>query len=185
MSACQKSGAPTVPSSQARSWAPLTALALAAGIALYFGIAPSKDDLRGIWTARGSRGATKEGLGVEVLVVRAGQSLPVEGATLHRGDGFDAAGELHWIYPAFLDPASEPPAFPLAVGEDRLLGEVFEPESPAPGPLRVVAIITSEPLTIHVVEERLGKVSRETASARLASLVPSTRVREWNCTWSR
>jgi hypothetical protein len=204
MSACEKAGVQAVPSLRARSWAPMTALALAAGIALYFGIAPSKDDVRGTWTARGPHGMTKEGLGVEVLVVRAGKSLPVEGATLHRGDGFavrywkttmeptylmafaiDAAGEVHWIYPAHLDPVSDPHAVPLAAGEDRLLGEVFEPESPAPGPLHVVAIVTSEPLTINAVEQRLGKGPRETAMARLANLIPSTRVSEWNCTWSQ
>jgi len=132
------------------------------------------------------------------------KSLPVEGATLHRGDGFavrywkttmeptylmafaiDAAGEVHWIYPAHLDPLLDPHAVPLAASEDRLLGEVFEPESPAQGPLRVVAIVTSEPLTINAVEQRLGKGPRETALARLASLGPSTRVSEWNCTWSQ
>jgi hypothetical protein len=65
----------------------------------------------------------------------------------------DAAGDLHWLYPAFTDATADPPAIALApTPVPALLADAVVLEQPAPGPLVLVAIVTSAPLRVSDIE---------------------------------
>jgi hypothetical protein len=133
-----------------------------------------------------------------VLLLRGNTLLPIEGAELHASDGItvrywnpsdepaflavfalDTAAAVHWIYPAYLRAADNPQSIRLQHSiEGKIMGEAVEPESPAPGRLRVVALLTPEPLSVHDVEARLAHDGQ-----RLINTFPEARVHEWNCTW--
>jgi len=61
---------------------------------------------------------------------------------------------------------------------ERVLSEVAEPENPAPGALRVYALLSRAPLAVKSVESRL-----EAGAAPVAELFPEAEVEEWRCTW--
>lgn len=68
----------------------------------------------------------------------------------------DAASEVHWFYPAFLDPGSDPES--LRIPETpavRALPEGITPERPAPGAFRIVGLFSPGPLHISEVEARV------------------------------
>ncbi|AFE04093.1 hypothetical protein COCOR_01482 [Corallococcus coralloides DSM 2259] len=65
----------------------------------------------------------------------------------------DARGEVHWLYPAHLrEDANEPSVRLAPSAEARALEEVVVLEDPAPGPLRLVSIVTRAPLGVKDVE---------------------------------
>jgi len=65
----------------------------------------------------------------------------------------DAARELHWLYPAFTDPATDPPAVRLGPAHaPTLLPESVVLDHPAPGPLTFVVVIADHPLHVSDVE---------------------------------
>jgi hypothetical protein len=65
----------------------------------------------------------------------------------------DAAGELHWLYPAYLTPGDDPRSVTLPPSErDTPMPEAVALEHPAPGPLHVFALVTSEPVRVLDVE---------------------------------
>ena len=65
----------------------------------------------------------------------------------------DAAGELHWLYPAYLSPGGRPALRRAAsLGAGHPMSEAVVLEHPAAGPLRVFALVTSEPLRVLDVE---------------------------------
>jgi hypothetical protein len=79
--------------------------------------------------------------------------------------GIDAAGEVHWLYPPYESSASDPASVPINPGPPQLLREVVAPDGPAPGPFRLVTLITNEPLHVKGVETviRSGKVALDIA----------------------
>ena len=135
----------------------------------------------------------------DVLLLRDKTLLPVEHAELHPGDGLvvrywnssdepvylavfaiDANSAVHWVYPAYLDAAQNPASIRLERAvEGKIMGEAVEPEKPAEGPLRIVALLTSEPLSVRQVEAQLAR-----RLGRLTEIFPNARVHEWSCTWN-
>jgi hypothetical protein len=135
------------------------------------------------WASRGGRRATPEvgaaflvtgEHGLELLGARSlgpRDALAVRywnrgGKTLYlMAFGIDAAGEVHWLYPPYESLASDPASVPIDPGPPQLLGEVVAPDGPAPGPFRLVTLITNEPLHVKGVETviRNGKVAMGTA----------------------
>jgi hypothetical protein len=79
--------------------------------------------------------------------------------------GIDAAGEVHWLYPPYESSALDPASVPINPGPPQLLSEVVAPDGPAPGPFRLVTLITNEPLHVKGVETviRSGKVAVDIA----------------------
>jgi hypothetical protein len=160
------------------------------------------------WTARGQAGKTKVPVNApaaEVLVMREGKLVPLSGRSLASADAFavrylnptsrtqylaafavDAAGAVHWIFPAYLDAAADPTSIPLAPATDeRLLSQVVAPEKPASGPMRVFTLISPEPTSVKRIESALRDAPPGTPPVRaLAGLDPSARIREWSCSWS-
>ncbi len=67
--------------------------------------------------------------------------------------GLDASGEIHWLYPGFVDPDSDPFSVPLSPAEvPSALGESVRLESPAPGPMKVLLLVTRAPLRVSQIE---------------------------------
>jgi hypothetical protein len=158
------------------------------------------------WTARGHRGgASLDTPATEVMVMRGGQLLPLSGQVLSPTDAFavryvnpsndtqylaafavDAAGAVHWLFPEYLDAATDPPSVALAPAKDeRLLPQVVALERPAPGPMRVVTLTAPEPTTVKRIERALQEASSGMSAGRvLARLFPAARIREWSCSWN-
>jgi hypothetical protein len=122
----------------------------------------------------------------------------LEGAVLHPGDGIlvrysnplardvylmvfalDEQGAVHWLHPAYVSDATNPTSLKLAREvTERVLPEVAEPENPAPGALRVYALLSRAPLDVKSVEGKL-----QAGAAPVAELFPDAEVEEWRCTW--
>jgi hypothetical protein len=156
-------------------------------------------DRREEFQARGGRPGTllEQWLGVEVLAVREGKLLPLAGASLRSSDGLvvrytnlvsarpvyllafalDAAGDVHWMYPAYLDAAQNPAAVRLAVGaRQRLLDQVVGLERPASGGLRIVVVTSFRERRVKEVEALLeGAKPAEPTAPRF----PGDSVQEW------
>jgi|GEM_PF-3330691 len=135
----------------------------------------------------------------DVLLLRGSALLPIQDAELHPGDGItlrywnpsdepiyltafalDADATIHWIYPAYMDETQNPMSVRLERSvEGTLLAEAMEPENPANGRLRIVALLTPDPLTVRDVEARLTRGSHD-----LRRTFPTASVHEWNCTWN-
>lgn len=172
--------------------------AAVAALAAALAIVPRLGQHEGTFTARGAKHQASDATVVEVLRVRANGLEPIRGTTLHPGDGInvrytnpsksprylmvfvlDSQREVHWIYPAYLDPAMNPSAVVLeAQSAARLLDEAVEPEAPAAGPLRVVTLVMDHPLTVKDVEARIRSEAPD-----LKRLFPSIQVNDWGCTW--
>jgi hypothetical protein len=157
--------------------AALSVVAAAAAIALW--MIPRSD--RSVLTPRGKSATPWHDLvAVDLGAVDGGQaSAPARplgpGVRLAAGDGIavraqnrgqrspvylmvfavDAAGAVHWIQPLWSDPAANPRSVSLLPGEPPLL-EVVAPEAPAPGPLRVVSLLSLAPLDVRTVEGLLA-----------------------------
>jgi hypothetical protein len=68
----------------------------------------------------------------------------------------DARAAVHWFYPAFLDPKSDPRSLLVpAAPQVRALPEGITPDRSAPGPVRFVALFTAAPLRVADVEARI------------------------------
>jgi Putative zinc-finger len=78
----------------------------------------------------------------------------------------DAAGTVHWVSPAYLDPRSNPAAVALSPSREELpLPSAIELEAPSPGPMRFVAIVS--PSALHVLDvDGLRGADLETTSLR-------------------
>ena len=202
MEACEEAAArPAARTSKISILAPVgVALAMAAGAALWIDRAPSDGPVAGL-TPRGSSAFELPVTRVEAF---AGRALPsrapalLEGAELRPGDGIavrysnggdreaflmvfavDSAGQVHWIHPAYLSESENPSSIRLEPRtESRILDEIAEPEGAVPGPLRVYAVVSAEPLKVKDVEARLSS-----AKLPVADLFPEAAVDEWRCTW--
>jgi hypothetical protein len=163
----------------ARPWTGGLAVALAAGLAalvlrptLFQGQGPGG----GTWTARGGgpvAAALGRSVGVTFHTPATGEAPLAPGAVVPAEAGFgvryrnldsrepvylmafaeDARGEVHWLYPAHLsEEANEPSVRLPAAAEARALEEVVVLEEPAPGPLRLVSVVTRTPLGVKDIE---------------------------------
>ncbi len=206
MSAC--AAEPRAKPSRPRRWGgwsyAAAAIVAAAAIAVV-ALRTTTDDaglgaLGGQITARGA-GLPSGAATVQAFVARTRPgSAPalLEGAELGPGDGIlvrysnpteraaylmvfalDQRGDVHWIHPAYLNEKESPSSLRLEPQATlRVLDEVAEPENPAPGPLRVYALLSDEPLRVKDVEAKLG-----TAESTIHELFPQAEVEEWRCTW--
>lgn len=65
----------------------------------------------------------------------------------------DESGAVHWLYPGYVDPASDPAAIRLAYATvETPLAESVQLEGVSAGRLRVVVLKSTEPLTVHAIE---------------------------------
>jgi hypothetical protein len=66
----------------------------------------------------------------------------------------DAKGDVHWLYPAFTDAASDPLA--VQIGETpqpSLFGETVVLDAPASGAMNLVVLVTAKPLRVSDIEQ--------------------------------
>jgi hypothetical protein len=195
MDRCSASDARVVPFYR-KAWFYATAsIAAAAALCLSQPRVHSDPD---VVAARGTSSRDSMTVTPDVLLLRGNTLLPIEGAVLHPGDGItvrywnpsqepaylavfvlDAAAAVHWVYPAYLNESDDPKSIVLQRSvEGTILAEAVEPELPAPGRLRIVALLTPAPLHVHDIETRLGRVGHS-----INELFPEARVHEWNCQW--
>jgi hypothetical protein len=65
----------------------------------------------------------------------------------------DAAGEVHWLYPAFDDPGADPQSVRLDPSvAQRVLADSVIPEGLVPGTLRCVFVVSRAPLHVSSIE---------------------------------
>lgn len=177
------SAEPSVPHQRSRRLLPVGALALAAaaGLAIVTLVRPPSPD----FLARGGKPASwAKKVGVEIWSIgspprplAAGMAVSPATAYVARyrnltgapayllAFGVDAAGVVHWLYPAFLDPGTDPPSLALQPGTSVPLLESVVLEDVAPGPLDMVTILSPAPLSVSRVE-RLQPAEREPAALR-------------------
>jgi hypothetical protein len=78
----------------------------------------------------------------------------------------DAKQEIHWLYPAYLDPQQDPPALELAAAAaEVVLPESVMLEQPAPGHLRFISILSTKAERVSSIE-RLAPGQLQTAALR-------------------
>ena len=160
------------------------------------------------WTARGHRGGAETSLHApasEVMVVRGSQLVALSGLSLSATDAFavryvnptadtqylaafavDATGAVHWIFPEYVDAATDPSSIPLpSTQAEQLLPQMVSPEKPAHGPMRVFTLTSREPATVKRLESAVREASPRLPIARaLARLYPNALIREWSCSWN-
>jgi hypothetical protein len=141
----------------------------------------------------------------EILAVRGGQLRPVERQPLSAGDAFavryvnpgperyylaafalDAVGTVHWIYPEYVDGATDPGSIPLPPArQETLLPQVVEPDKPAAGAMQVIALLTPEPVSVKQVETALQQAPNGVPAAQaLARAIARPLIREWRTSWN-
>lgn len=150
------------------------------------------------FTARGTSSHNLLPVTTDVLLLRSKVLSPIDQAEIHPGDriavrywngsesawylavfAIDAQNAVHWIFPAYLDASQNPKSIPLARAvEGRLLDEVVEPENPANGAFKIVALVTTSALSVREIESKLSGNHRS-----MPELFPEARVQEWSCTW--
>jgi anti-sigma factor RsiW len=163
------------------------AAGLAAAAALLLAVRwwPLPDD-RDTFTARGGDVEWTRKVGVELWALEEPLRELLPGATFSPGtpivasysnvDGapawllafaLDEAGEVHWLYPAFLDPRSDPPAVRLEGSVvHRALPEAAVLDGLPRGPVRFVLVVSREPLKVSDVE-RLTPAERDPERLRM------------------
>lgn len=66
----------------------------------------------------------------------------------------DSAHSIHWLYPPYLDASSDPASVPLApAASETALPEVVVLDHPAPGPLRLISVVSSVPRRVSEIEQ--------------------------------
>lgn len=151
----------------------LAAASLCAALAMLV-LGRALPDVRGTFSVRGASGAKSQRLGFEVYVhepgrpparlerdqqvsAAAGYSFVVWNRS-HAAQhvmlfAVDAAREVHWFYPAFVDPATDPQSIEVAATpEVRALAEGVTPDHAAPGPIEFVGLFTAAALRVSSVE---------------------------------
>lgn len=88
----------------------------------------------------------------------------------------DSKQVVHWITPQFTEPGSDPEATPIKTSaQERLLASSVVFDDLAPGPLRVVAVITAKPMRVSQIE-RLSVA--ELSSERWLRRFPQAEIRQ-------
>ena len=175
-----------------RGWA-LTGGALAAAAVVAFLIVPSTGFDRGIFSARGHRVPWTQKVGVEVWAIEssprkfeAGSVLSAATAMVasyHNVDtaaayllvfALDARGEIHWAYPGFEDPKTDPASVRLEpLQMNKVLPDSVLLDDLPVGPMELVTFISRE--SIHVSRiESLPVPERSVSSLRVR--FPSARI---------
>jgi hypothetical protein len=179
-------------------------LAAAAGLLVLVGVAGTRlgrvHRNPGEFQARGGPAAAQARFGAEIVALNGGKLWPLAGRVLGKQDGLtarywnlsgdpayltafalDQAGAVHWLFPAWLDEHTNPTSIRVAPHSPiETSSEVVSPAAPAPGTLRVVAVMTTEPLSVREVERRLaGKSARDS----VGQIFEKADVREWLVTW--
>jgi hypothetical protein len=152
-------------------WAGALGGVAAAAAAVFLLMVPREPAFQARGTADG--GALRRLVGVTVY--RAGERLaPLEAGAVVSADtrltvayrnhlrdravylmvfAIDAKETVHWLFPAFTDAMTDPPAMALTHGPtDTVMPEAVALERPAAGPLRIVSLITPAPLRVSTVE---------------------------------
>lgn len=171
-----RAGADAVRPRAPRAWmaAATTALAIAAGVALFVGSRRAPGE--GEFIARGGQVASSLAKDVGVRVF-AGERRPVvlrDGAVVtpdealvagftnvHAGAAYlvmfavDSSAQVHWLYPAYEHAGDDPSSVPL----ERTTHERFMPTSvvldaPSEGVLRIYAVTTTAPIRVADIEAR-------------------------------
>jgi hypothetical protein len=161
------------------------------GVALLPGRAPD----HGAFTARGAVVEWTRKVGVDLWVleraprpIAAGDRL-VEGTALVASFSnvdsspayllafaVDARDDVHWLYPAFVEPGSDPASIRLDPAVvHRALPESVILEDVSPGPLRFFLVVTREPLPVSSIESARGPAR---SLAALRARWPDARVDE-------
>jgi len=154
------------------------------------------EEATGTFAARGGQAHGKSEALADVTVLRARRLGPAPERLLRDGDGMalkygnpsarpfflmafalDAAGAVHWLYPAYLDAASDPEALLVAAHTpDRVADEVVQPDHPARGTLRVVTLVFPSSHHVRELESRLAGASSKDS---VRSLFPEAKIKEW------
>jgi hypothetical protein len=183
-------------------WGGLFAVvAAAAALVLLLGRGPSaaegNDGARGHFSARGGRveSALGRDVGVQVYAVGStlrplasggsispGTALAVGVRNLGQGPAYallfaiDSQQVVHWIAPEFNEPGADPEALHIGpLRDERLLSTQVVFDDLAPGALRVVTLVSSEPSHVSQVE---ALSPGELGSAALSQRFPRAEVRE-------
>lgn len=165
--------AAVAPRPRARAWWwAVGAGALAAAMAVTLAVLPRPPRDAGGFRARGTAVAWRNRIGVELWALEETPRKLGAGASVAPGTAFvasytnldrdaahllafgvDAHGEVHWLYPAFDDPRTDPQSVrlePLHV--QQALPDAVAPEALPPGPLRMISITSRQPLRVSSVE---------------------------------
>lgn len=185
------------PRSARRSRAPLVAglaAAMAAALVLVLvAVRPVRDT--GTFAARGGGsvslarevGVVLYRLGPQAITLTPGEVVRSDtrylatyrnlGATVHLlAFAVDAHDTVHWLYPAYLDAASDPSGLALRpTAHETALSDTVVLDRPAPGPLRLITMISATPRSVSTIE-RLSPA--ELQPAALASRFPDDVIRE-------
>jgi hypothetical protein len=89
----------------------------------------------------------------------------------------DARHAVHWVAPEFTVPGSDPAAVSISPSlEERLLPSAVAFDDLAPGPSRIVALVSKEPMHVSEIE---ALTSAELSQAGLAKRFPRAEVRQF------
>lgn len=191
------------PSSPARQlpravWGGLFAtVAAAAALLLVLGRGGQGDGQRGYFAARGGPAESALGRDVGVQVYAVGPPLRplASGGSIARNTALtagvrnlgrnpayallfaiDSQQVVHWLAPEFSEPGSDPEALHIApLRDERLLSTQVVFDDLAPGPLRIVTLVSSEPSHVSQVE---ALSPSELGSATLSQRFPRAEARE-------
>jgi anti-sigma factor RsiW len=156
---------------------------------------------RGEFTARGAAVGWARKVGVELWALERGPRRLAPGDALARGvpvvasfsnvDGapayllafaLDARGEVHWLYPALPDAASDPASIRLeGAVVHRALPEAVVMEDVAAGPLRFVLVVTRAPLRASAID---AAAPPDRTPEALRARWPDARVDELDVTYA-
>lgn len=176
--------APTRGPTRLRLAGALGGLAAAAALLAAVSLRPGPD--AGLFTARGGTSEWSRRVGVELWTLENGPQRLARGQSLSPGAplvavcnnvdeapayllafGLDARGEVHWLYPAYLDRRTDPGSVRLEPSVvQRPLPESVVLEGVAEGPLRLVTVVTRSPLRVSDVETAT-LAERQPAALRL------------------
>jgi hypothetical protein len=183
-------------------WPGLAVLSVAAALALLCLPSGDRGDTERVQARGGNSGpvAERATASADVFLAEGKTLTSLTAATLHAGDrlavrfsnpstqaayllafAIDSRDEVHWIFPAYSDGATNPRS--LALAETRapvMLPETVELDQPAPGALRVVSIVSRSSTTVLEVEKLLAARRGQP----LERVFPESSLREWRCTWS-
>jgi hypothetical protein len=137
---------------------------------------PQPQTVPGDLTPRGARARWFDRVSVTLTVVEGGPERPslrplVPGARLRPGDGLavqaqnanswpvhlmvfgiDARNDVHWIQPLWRDPAQNPRSVVLPPDGPSVPAQGAAPDRPAPGPFRVVSLLSRAALDVRSIE---------------------------------
>lgn len=178
--------------SRAPMFAGLVAATAAAFVLVLVAVRTDRDT--GTFVARGGSGSRTREVGVVLHRVDS-QAIALSRGVHVRGDtrylatyrnigatehllafAVDAHDTVHWLYPAYLDAATDPSALELRpVAHETALSDTVALDHPAPGPLRLITIVSAQPMTVSMIE-RLSPAELEPAA--LASRFPDDAIHE-------